>query len=248
MRRFFLQPSEKLEADNSVSLTGDEFHHLRNVSRLEAGERVELLDGKGKIALATIREIGKKAAWLDVNSVHDVPPMSKPHIEIILCVPRFQKVDLIIQKSAELGAVALTPVVSDRSFIKTLSKDNLGKVSRWEKIATEACKQSGRAWPLHVNEFSTLEDKISQTPKGQGLFLYEGETALDIQVCLSQWKNPEKISVFIGAEGGFSPAEVEKFQSCGMGPVTLGPLVLRVETACIAILSVIQYHFGGMRQ
>src|SRR5437868_196291 len=100
MRRFFIQSDQGFNG-NSVELTGDEFHHLRNVCRLEEGERVELLDGRGKIALATITEIGKKSANLQIEKVNELPPPPWPQIEIVLCVPRFQKMDLIIQKSVE---------------------------------------------------------------------------------------------------------------------------------------------------
>jgi len=247
VRRFFVPSDEKLDGGVSIQLGGDEFHHLKNVCRLETGERVELLDGRGRIAVAVIGEMGKKTATLAVESVRNVAPMPKPHVEIVLCVPRFQKMDVIIQKSAELGAVTLVPVVSERSFMKSVSKELLAKSHRWEKIAAEACKQSGRAWPLTIAEPSSLKEKISQTPRGRGLFLYEGEAAEDIRSCLQSWVAPETLTVFIGAEGGFSPQEVQEFEKAGMAPVTLGPLVLRVETACIAILSVIQYHFGGMR-
>jgi 16S rRNA (uracil1498-N3)-methyltransferase len=247
VRRFFVEPGE-LVLGQSVELGGDEFHHLKNVSRLEEGERVELLDGRGKIAVALIASMQKKSATLTIESIENLPPLPKPEIEIVLCVPRFQKMDLIIQKSVELGAAEITPVVSERSFLKTITKELTSKHARWEKIAAEACKQSGRAWPLRLRVASTLTEKIKEADPAYSLFLYEGESATDIKTALSSLKGSvDKLAIFIGAEGGFSPEEVQAFVEKGMKPVTMGPLVLRVETACIAILSVIQYAFGVMR-
>jgi 16S rRNA (uracil1498-N3)-methyltransferase len=246
MRRFFLDPTD-LKSD-TVTLTGDEFHHLRNVSRLEEGEFVELLDGAGQIAKAKITELTKKSARLLVLDRKTLAPMASPHIEIVLCLPRFQKMDMIIQKAVELGAAKISPVVSDRSFLKTISNELTGKIPRWKKISQEACKQSGRAWPLLWGEPETLSEAIESRKGAHCLFLYEGEAVLDIKSALSKFTSPPKnLSLFIGAEGGFSPQEVQKFSQFEFTPVTLGPLVLRVETACIAILSVIEYHFGLMR-
>src|SRR5689334_20042084 len=143
MRRFFVEPQD-LKDRGHVTLTGDEFHHLKNVCRLEVGERVELLDGRGRLALAEITEMTKRDATLEVKNIETLSPPAKPDVEIVLCVPRFQKMDLIIQKCVELGATKISPVVSERSFVKTISKDLTGKLKRWEKISSEACKQSGR--------------------------------------------------------------------------------------------------------
>jgi 16S rRNA (uracil1498-N3)-methyltransferase len=246
VRRFFIDPDDF--NNDTTSLTGDEFHHLRNVSRLGEGEFVELLDAAGRIADAKIVKIGKKSADLQILSRKSLPPPPHPHIEIVLCLPRFQKMDFIIQKAAELGVSKITPVVSERSFIKKLSKEVTQKISRWEKISMEACKQSGRAWPLHWGTPGELNSVIRERTGRPAIFLYEGTASLDIKTALSELSQaPENITVFIGAEGGFSPQELENFQACGFKPVTLGPLVLRVETACIAIISVIEYHFGLMR-
>jgi len=245
MRRFFTTPDELTQ--DEVVITGDEFHHLKNVSRLEVGELVELLDGAGHIARCKIVKLEKRSATLEVLERKLLPRPGFPRVEIVLCLPRFQKMDLIIQKAVELGAAQITPVVSDRSFLKTLTHGLFEKTSRWAKIATEANKQSGRAWPLTIEKPTELSKLISSEQAGRSLFLYEGEGAVDIKTALNSFKEvPESIKVFIGAEGGFSPNEVENFRGHGLMPITMGPLVLRVETACIAILSVIEYHFNLM--
>ena len=254
MRRFFVEQGSLVDGAK-IQLDGDEFHHLKNVCRLEEGERVELLDGRGLIALSEIETLGKRSATLKIIVIQKMPEQPAPHVRIILGVPRFQKMDLIIQKCVELGATEVTPVVSDRSFVKKLSKELDGKVGRWNKVAIEACKQSGRAWPMKIGEFSRLQDEVEKFAVGgtsgakdSGLFLYEGDAATDIKSALQKFATtPRELNLFIGAEGGFSPEEVSLFKAKGLKPVTLGPLVLRVETACITILSIIQYHFDLMR-
>jgi 16S rRNA (uracil1498-N3)-methyltransferase len=245
MRRFFVNPKD-LKPDHEVILEGDEFHHLKVISRLESGEKVELLDGSGHIAQAEILSIGKKNAVLKVLKIDLVPEAAKPVIDLYLCVPRFQKMDLIIQKCVELGVETLTPLVSDRSFLKTVSKDLLGKLPRWEKIILEACKQSGRPRVMALKEPMTLEKALTQLDPKTTLFPYEGE-GVAINEMLSAMSKPNRVAILVGAEGGFSPTEVQLCLQKGLKPSTLGPLVLRVETACITLVSVIQYHFGLMR-
>jgi 16S rRNA (uracil1498-N3)-methyltransferase len=249
MRRFFVSPGTfESELKEGVELTGEEFHHLKNVCRLEVGEQVELLDGDGRIALSIIQKIDKKSAFLDIKKVTKVPEDLNPRCDIVLSIPRFQKMDDIIPKCVELGARSLTPVVSDRSFIKNLSSDLGKKSERWNKISLESCKQSGRSRPMIIKPCCHLKDEM-ESKHSLKLFLYEGEGQKDIKSYLTAVpSSTESIQIFIGSEGGYSPSEVEQFKLGGMVPVTLGPLVLRVETACIAILSVIHYHFDLMNK
>lgn len=244
MRRFFVSPQEFKQ--DQVLLKDEEFHHLKNVCRLEEGERVEILDGRGGIATATIQKIDKKQAQLEITERRTLPALPQPQINLILSLPRFQKMDTIIQKSVELGVAQIIPVFSDRSFLKKPSADLKSKIHRWNKIALEACKQSGRAWPLVLTVAVDLEEQLEKTAPQSALFLYEGEGALNIKQALEKLTLPPEINVYIGAEGGFSPREVELFVQKGLKPITLGELVLRVETACITIAAVIKYHFNLM--
>lgn len=245
MRRFFVSPEELKK--ETVILKDDEFHHLKNVCRLEEGERIELLDGQGHVALSLIKNIDKKQALIEVQETKKLPPLAEPHIEIILSLPRFQTMDEIIQKSVELGVKKIIPVLSDRSFLKKPSSDLKAKIERWNKIGLSACKQSGRAWPMEITQAVEIEKLLEEKSSIPSLFLYEGEAAQDIHAALAKLTKPRGIRVYIGAEGGFSPREVELFQAAGMLPITLGDLVLRVETACIAATAVIKYHFNLLK-
>ncbi|MCC6277082.1 MAG: 16S rRNA (uracil(1498)-N(3))-methyltransferase [Oligoflexia bacterium] len=246
MRRFFVDPDMLIDGQE-IHLEGDEFQHLRVVSRLDVGERVELLDGAGHLGVARILEIGKKSARLKIESKSTLSPQAEPHLHYFVCVPKFQTMDLILQKCAELGVQSLTPVVSERSFMKSVSGDLKKKMPRWQKISKESCKQSGRGYPMELNDPITLSRTLEQLNPESTVFPYEGEAVVPISNFLAQVKSPKSIQVLIGAEGGFSPTEVQVAKARGFVAVSLGPLVLRVETACIATAAVIQYHFGLMR-
>ncbi len=251
MRRFFISPEQlgaKAEPGHRVDLTGEEFHHLKNVTRLEPGERVELLDGEGRLALAEIKSIGKKLATLEVLEIKDLPPLPKPYIRLAVCLPKFQTMDLIVQKAAELGVKEIVLLLSERSFMKKNSEVLTDKITRWKKISLEACKQSGRSWPMEIPAINTLQNFLENTDLKSAVFLFEGESVQDIKSELVNFnRQTEWVTVIIGAEGGFSPDEVSSLQTKGLKPITLGDLVLRVETACITIVSVIKYHFDLMR-
>jgi 16S rRNA (uracil1498-N3)-methyltransferase len=245
MRRFFVLPEDIQKP--TLEITDDEFHHLKNVCRLTEGERIELLDGQGFIAIAEIINIGKKSAQVKVLEKKQLEPPQKPSIKVYLCVSKFQTMDLIVQKLVELGVTELICVLSERSFLKKESKELDQKIIRWNKIAQEACKQSGRVWPLKLKEFMTLESAIKHADPKSSIFLYEGKAAVNIKEALSKINHAEEVSVFVGSEGGFSPNEVELFQQHGLKSVTVGDLVLRVETACIAVCSIIKYQFDLMK-
>jgi 16S rRNA (uracil1498-N3)-methyltransferase len=214
------------------------------VSRLEEGERVEVLDGQGHIGIAEIKTITKKMATLEIIEKRSLPPLPQPEIHFYIGVPKFQTMDLIVQKLVEMGASSITPVLSDRSFIKSKSPQWEEKLERWNKIGLEACKQCGRAWPLKLSPFMTFNEVLEQLKDKPTLFLYEGETSQNIKEALSSFSAPQHLHVLIGAEGGFSPKEVSELHKLEIKSITLGDLVLRVETACITLASVIKYHFN----
>lgn len=238
-----------LISNSDLILGGDEFHHLKNVCRLEEGEWVELLDGQGHMAQAQIVKIEKKQALLKVEAVRALPELPKPHINLVLSIPKPQTMDLIIQKAVEVGVHSITPVLSDRSFFRKKDKSLIAKLERWEKIASQACKQCGRAWPMALNEVTTLKEALNRPASEQGLFLYEGEGQVDFKTALIKMKSApqDTLDLYIGSEGGFSLEEVEVFKQKGLQAVTLGSLVLRVETACIVAAAVIKYEFDHLR-
>jgi 16S rRNA (uracil1498-N3)-methyltransferase len=236
MRRFFID--EKLISNDKVIIRGPEAHHIKDVIRLKPGDRFIGLGGKGKIYTLKVLEAKKDI----VASVEKVSLRQTAGNRILLAcaLPKKSKMDDIIAKATELGASDIIPMITKRTIVRSDSVSSNKKQARWERIAIEASKQSGRiVFPkVHgIVDFECaleLADKLAYSNKiipfvGEGL----GHISkLSVKEC-------KDIAVFIGPEGDFTRKEIEIAQSCGFKTVSLGPLVLKVDTACFFTLSVI---------
>ncbi|MGE0631292.1 MAG: 16S rRNA (uracil(1498)-N(3))-methyltransferase [Pseudobdellovibrionaceae bacterium] len=252
MRRYWLE--KKSIYENQVLFRGDVFHHIFDVCRQDVGHQFEVLTEDSKAFLVEVVSIGKKEAIGKILESREIESLKKPYLHIVLSVPRFQKMDLILEKAVELGVSSLIPVVSDFSFVRK-SSEMPDKGERWNKIIRGATQQSGRGDLLQLKPTQTLVqflEGFNPSHGARGLFAYEGESAiLDIKSHLRSWENRAEIQdifVFVGSEGGFSAAEVQLMQGKSLTPVTLGAQVLRVETACFALVSVLKYEFDLMCQ
>lgn len=250
VRRYWFDQKDR--QDGRIQLTGDLFHHVIDVCRQDVGSRFEMLSAGGHAFLVELKEVGKRSAWAQILEERVIPPLPRPHLHLAVSVPRFQTMDTIIEKSVELGVFALHPFVSDFSFVRAVDSRLKGKFPRWEKIIQGATQQSGRGdlmrleAPTHLAE---LLQQFNRQTKAVGLFPYEGEAPQHLRQALTPLKSREveEIWLFVGSEGGYSPKEVELFQSFGLQPVTLGAQVLRVETACLAMLSILKYEWNLMK-
>jgi 16S rRNA (uracil1498-N3)-methyltransferase len=151
----------------------------------------------------------------------------------------------------ELGVFEIRPFVSDFSFLRKVSEISPARIARWEKLAQAATQQSGRGDVLSVRPAVTLEQLLkdfNQQPSTAGLFPYEGEAQVRLTQAIQEAKakNPENLWLFVGSEGGFSPREVQIFGFNGLKPVSMGSQILRVETACVALVSIIKYEAGAL--
>lgn len=248
MRRYWIEPQNLTETE--AQLEGELFHHVVDVCRLQEGDKFELLPGNGKAYLVQLGPLSKKRAKALVLETRDIQPLQKPYIHLCLSVPRFAKLETILEKAVELGVHEVIPFVSDYSFVRTLGGPLTDKRGRWLKIIQSATEQSGRGEVMKLAEAATLKDvfeRFNQQTNAAGLFPYEGEAELEIKDALGRISSPSAIWIFVGSEGGFSHKEVEFFRKGGLKPVTLGSQVLRVETACLALVSVLKYHFDLMR-
>lgn len=251
MRRYWLdeKPTTPYEEGEAIDLQGDVFHHIIDVCRQTAGHHFELLNGDGNAYLVRLENVGKKSAEAVVVEIRKIAAIKEPHIHVYLSVPKFQKVDLILEKLVELGVAEITPFASEFSFVrKAADKALADKYSRWQRIIEGATRQCGRGELMKLNQpisFTQILDLINRNADTAGLFAYEGEGRLTMKEALREMKakKPREVAVIIGSEGGFSHQEVQQFQSVGLQPVTLGEQVLRVETACFALCSIIKYEF-----
>ena len=246
MRRYWVN-EEQFSGEDSLWIEGEQYQHIVRVCRQGLGARFEVLSKSSKAYLVEIVELQKSRARAQVIEERKIAPLSKPHIHLAVSLPKFQKTDEIIEKSVELGVHSVHPFVSDYSFIRTVDKIGENKFKRWERIVISATQQCGRGELMSVQpvkEFSEILEKFNQNTTARGLFFYEGESQRGLSDALKELKNEsyDEIWLFVGSEGGFSNAEVERFQALNLAPVTLGAQILRVETACTSVVSIIKYE------
>jgi len=238
MRRFYA--SRENFSNGKITLNLDETRHLRDVLRLREGEKVNVFDGAGKEFLCEIEKISKKETLLKI--IHETTPSSRESdLDLTLAVAllKGEKFDLVIQKAVELGVSKLVPLNTKRADVRLKDADK--KRERWQKIALEACKQSGRACLMQI-ELPVDFEKFIKTTDGACILFAERSGA-----SFSAIKADKKITALVGSEGGWEDSEIESAASNGFQIITLGGRILRAETAAIAISAVLQNNFGDLR-
>lgn len=231
MKKFF---ADKI--NNQFIFENEELSHF-NVVRCALGEKVLCFDGSNKEYLCEIKEISKKRAVANIIEEKICEKNPKINITVFQGLVKGEKTDLIVQKLTELGISKL--VMFESEF--AVAKANNNKLDRLYKITKEACKQCGRSIPLEIAEMVKFKDMLEQL-KDYDLICFANEKNGDrLNEILPKSKN---IAIIIGSEGGFSDNEIEKIYAVGAVNFGLGSRILRAETACIAISSVIGYMVG----
>jgi len=232
-----------LDADNSITLSKESSHYLSNVLRLQGGSPLIVFNGKGGEYNAEISEIKKRDVTINVKEYADVDNESPLSIHLLQGVSRGEKMDYTIQKATELGVKTITPVITERSIIKMSAERWLKKIEHWRGVAISACEQCGRNILPEINEpieFRSIINAVSSDENDALIILHPGGTSLKIVIS----KAPRRVTVLIGAEGGFSETELANAISSGFVPVAIGPRILRTETAGAAIISALQSNWG----
>jgi 16S rRNA (uracil1498-N3)-methyltransferase len=238
-----MKPSQRLyvTADLSsrceVSLDTNQAHYLANVLRLPLGGEVLVFNGRDGEWAATLSSVSKKGGLL--TCVRQIQPQSKvPDLWLLFAPVKGDRTDYIIEKATELGVAGIVPVVTERTIVRKVNADRLRARS------VEAAEQSGR---LCVPELAntTALSAFYETPPDSGVILFADEAgeAVSIEVALAT--KPPKVALLIGPEGGFTPAERSRLRGCAhVVAVTLGPRILRADTAVYAGLALIQSAWG----
>ncbi|MCD6319136.1 MAG: 16S rRNA (uracil(1498)-N(3))-methyltransferase [Candidatus Desulfofervidaceae bacterium] len=239
LRRFYLPPEE---IRPSTSINGKAFHHLKNVLRLKEREQIEITDGEGCIYLSRIKRLKKDRAEIEILKKVFIPPPAVK-INLGLSLLKSRVMDWAVQKATELGVWKLYVYLTEHTV--PLLEDEDKKTNRWRKIAVEAIKQSGHPYLPQI-EICSFPAFITQA--GGVKLMAAGPRELEdtqpiFSVLLKQ-SQIDSIWIGIGPEGGFSPAEFYLARTHGFIPVSLGPSILRAETAVIAAISVIQAFYG----
>ena len=220
-------------------MRGEDVKHIARVLRLRAGDAVELCDGAGRECDATVVSIAPDAVTFETQAWR--PAKSEPNTKVTLfqCLPKAGKMETIIQKCVELGAEAFVPVQSERCVV-VLKPPYKDRIARWQRVSEEAAKQSRRGVIPTVSEPVALE-KLAFDEFDTVLVAYENERTVSLKTALRS-AHPSRVAIVIGPEGGFSEAEIGLLQSRGAQSVSLGPRILRTETAGMAMLAQILYE------
>ena len=242
MKRVFLN---QLFADEMI-ISGQDAHHIINVLRYKIGDNLIVVDIEQNILETKIVEIG--ADFVKIKYMNKIDANTESPIEVVLaqCLPKADKMDFIVQKAVELGVNTIYPVISENCVVKYDASKKEAKQKKWQKIASEAAKQCGRTMIPDVESIITLKELLQSLDKDtEAFFCYEQEKEGCFKELLQQSK-AKRFFILIGPEGGFSPAEAHLCKQYKMKSVTLGPRILRAETAAVAAVSIVMYQNGDL--
>lgn len=248
MYKFFVEKNQI--NDNIVGIVGEDVNHIKNVLRLGIDQEIDVCDLESSINyLCKIIELNNKFIKCEIIERLESESEPKTYLHIFQGLPKAEKMETIIQKTTEIGVSEITPVSMNRCVVKLDDKGIDKKVSRWQKIAEVAAKQSKRDkiplinYPINIKN---IYEKI--VDYDIVLVAYESEENYNIKSALEEVKSkiPLKIAVIVGPEGGIEEKEIELLKSFGCKIITLGKRILRTETAPIVLSSVIMYELNEM--
>jgi 16S rRNA (uracil1498-N3)-methyltransferase len=246
MHRFYVS-LENWDSRGLV-LRGSEAHQARDVLRMEAGDKLVLFNGAGRELTAEITNVDDDEIRLRKLHESETAPL-RCRIVLGQAIPKGKNMDLIVQKAVEIGAAEIAPIISDRTVVRLDSESASQKQTKWQQIAIEAAKQCGQNWLPRVHAPKKLAEFFSTSDQAFDLRLI-GSLQPDAQHLRKilethsseHGERPRTVLILVGPEGDFTPAELALARRYGCQPITLGPIILRVETAAIYCLSVLSYE------
>lgn len=242
MHRFFV-PAENL-GPGELHFSTDDAHHIHRVLRLTPGACCIAVSPGGFEYLVELGEVtaaGARGRILSRQRAAGEPPL---RVTLVQALARGEKMDLVVQKAAELGVSRIIPVVTERCVVQLDHARAASRRDRWQKIARSAAAQSRRPLVPPVSDLCQWGEAL-RVP-GPALLAYEGEQCRGLKATLRDLPPTGNLAVFVGPEGGFAPGEVDEAIAAGLRPVSLGPRILRAETAAVALLAAIMYELGDL--
>ena len=245
MHRFYVPPNDW--NPTALVLRGAEAHHCRDILRLKRGDKIVLFNGRGSEVTAEITSIAN--AQIHLRKLHEAttPPL-RCRITLAQAIPKGKNMDLIVQKAVEIGASEIAPLISDRTIVHLDEESAAQKQSKWQTIAIEAAKQCGQNWLPEVRRPQKLAEFFQRVSLVDLQLIGSLQSdAQHLKKILSEYSSqhgrlPTSVLMLVGPEGDFTPAELALARSRGCRPITLGPIILRVETAAIYCLSIVSYE------
>ena len=243
MLHLFADPSDV--QDKLLTITGPEVNHIRNVMRLKPGEEISVsIGGDGKEYRYGIESYTEDSVLCRLRFVKDKEVELPVKVLLFQGLPKADKMDLIVQKAVELGAAEIIPVSMERCVVKLDAGKAAKKTARWQTIAESAASQSRRSIIPRVLAPMSMREAVEYAKAQTEVRVIPYELQEDdgsVKQYLESLKEGQSVSIFIGPEGGFTPAEVELAKEAGIRPISLGRRILRTETAGLAILSWLIY-------
>ena len=233
----------------AIAITGDDVHHLARVMRAQIGDVITVVDAAGQAAEMAVTALTRDAVHLRMQRVLPAETEGR-EVVLVQALLKGEKMDFVVQKAAELGTVCVCPIVTEHVVVRYDAKKAAAKAARWQKIADEAAKQCGRRMLMRVAPIVSLTELL-RDPAYIGaadtatVFCYEQEERQSMRTVLGGTE-ARCVTLIVGAEGGFSPAEAAAVTAAGGQPVSLGHRILRAETASLTALAVTQYELGNL--
>lgn len=239
VHRFYLSPDQWTSVN--PSLGPEDSHHCADVLRLMVGDALTIFDGKGTVAYAVLTDVHRRQCTVRIGERTITPPL-RAAITLAQAVPKGKNMDLILQKAVELGVSRIVPLLTRRTVVRVDDGDSERKRERWQQIALESCKQCGRNEVPAVTPPCSLEEMLRQPREGILILASLQTGAVSIKQALAMNPDHRSVTVLVGPEGDFTPGETATALQAGAIPVTLGPMILRAETAAIYSLSVLGHE------
>lgn len=241
MRRLYV--GEPLEEGRAVALDGADAHRVARVLRLRPGERIALFDGSGREAVAELVAVSPRRVEARVVTVGDGLPEPPVRLVLYQAVVKGERFEWALEKGTEVGVARFVPLLAGRSVVRT---GEGAKLERWRRIVIEATEQCGRAVPPVVTPPATFDEALPSL-EPPALIAFEGEEAVGLGDALDAVALPPggTLRLIIGPEGGFAPEEVSRAVARGAQPVSLGPRILRSETAGVVASALALARLGG---
>lgn len=243
-RRFFIEPDQI--ADGTARITGETAHQIARVLRLRKEETIRLLDGCGNEHQARITDVSGDEVVAEILSSGLCDREPRVHLTLVVCMPKSDKLELIVQKCSELGISRLVVANSERVISRPDASKASAKMARWRKIAAEAAEQCGRGAVAELEgivEFGELADIVKASPLA--MVAWEDDRHTPLKGVLHANAGVESVTLIVGPEGGLTEREVDFLKQAGAVCVTLGKRILRCETAAVAACAAIMYELEG---
>lgn len=243
MRKTRIYLDSKLREGNSIRLEGEQARYLSKVLRLDAGADFIVFNGQGGEYRARVEGMAGDAVQARVGAFIDAERESPLNITLVQGLSRGERMDFTVQKAVELGVHAIAPVTTERSVVRLNGARRARRLEHWRSIAVNACQQCGRTRLPRIDEIATLDEWLEKQfrPAASGFVL-----SPQARLTLGELSPVDHVALLIGAEGGLSEGEMARVKRSGFKPLSLGPRILRTETAAVAALTALQLAWGDL--